>query len=146
MVKFPSNHPKIKQAIQATKRIQKSNPMAIDMAKKKRKNKYNARSSTYNGYTYDSEKEANYAIELDWRIKAKEVKNWTRQHVFHINVNGMHICDYHIDFRVELRDGTIEYVEVKGFETDQWKLKWKLTQAMFEDLTQGEQARLVLIK
>lgn len=111
-----------------------------------RKNKYGNTKQTYNGYSYHSKKEASYAAELDWRIKAKEVKEWTRQHRLDLRVNGELICKYYIDFRAELTDGSIEYIEVKGFETDVWRLKWKLTKAIFEELTEGEDAKLVLIK
>jgi hypothetical protein len=113
---------------------------------KKKKNKYNAQSATYGGYTYHSKKEKDYAVQLDWRIKAKEVKSYTRQHRLDLRVNGILICKYFIDFRVELTDGTIEYVEVKGFETDLWRLKWKLTKATFQQMTEGEKAKLVLVK
>jgi len=111
-----------------------------------RKNKYGAVKQTYNGYSYHSKKEAHYAAELDWRIKAKEIKSWTRQHRLDLRVNDELICKYYIDFRAELTDGSIEYIEVKGFETDLWRLKWKLTKAIFDELTKGESARLVLIK
>ncbi len=111
-----------------------------------KRNKFGAVKQTYNGYSYHSKKEAGYAMELDWRIKAGEVKEWTRQHRLDLRVNGELICKYYIDFRAELTDGTIEYIEVKGFETDVWRLKWKLTKAIFDELTEGEDAKLVLIK
>jgi len=113
---------------------------------KYKSNKYNATSASYNGYTYHSKKEATYAMQLDLRIKAKEVVSWTRQHKLELRVNGSLICKYYIDFRAELTDGSVEYIEVKGFETDVWRLKWKLTEALWDELTAGEQARLVLIK
>lgn len=109
-------------------------------------NKFGAVRQTYGGYSYHSKKEAQYAAELDWRIKAKEVKEWSRQHKFEIYVGGKLICKYYIDFRVVLTDGSIEYVEVKGFSTDLWMLKWKLTNALFDELTEGETAKLVLVK
>lgn len=111
-----------------------------------KRNKYNAEKATYNGYTYHSKKEASYAMELDWRIKAGEVKEWTRQHKLELYVNGQKICNYFIDFRAKLTDGSVEYIEVKGFETDVWRLKWKITEATFSEMTEGEQAKLVLIK
>ncbi len=109
-------------------------------------NKYGAKKQTYNGYSYHSKKEAEYAQKLDWRVKSGEVKSWTRQHRFDLRVNNKLICRYFIDFRAELTDGTIEYIEVKGFETDVWRLKWKLTQATWDKLTKGERAKLVLVK
>jgi Protein of unknown function (DUF1064) len=62
--------------------------------------KYHAKTSMYNGYNYDSKKEAEYAMQLDWLIKAKEIKSWERQFKIDIIINGIHICNYFIDFKV----------------------------------------------
>ena len=97
------------------------------------KNKYKAVKQTYNGYSYDSKLEAAYAQQLDWMIKAKEVERWDRQVKISIDINGIHICNYFIDFVVYFPDGRIEYHEVKGFETEVWKMKWKLSKAMYSE-------------
>lgn len=97
------------------------------------KNKFGAIKQTYNGYSYDSKMEAQYAAKLDWRIKAGEVKKWERQHKISIDVNGVHIANYFIDFKVYMSDGTIEYHEVKGVETPVFKIKWRLSQALNPD-------------
>lgn len=104
------------------------------------KNKYNAVKQTYGGYSYDSKKEAAYAAQLDLLIKAKEIKSYDRQHRIDLVVNGTRVAMYKIDFRVEMMDGSYEYHEVKGFETDIWRLKWKLTKALYPEM------KLVLIK
>jgi hypothetical protein len=98
----------------------------------KRYSKYNAKSSIYNDSVFHSKKEAGYAAELDLRIKAKDIKSWRRQVKISLDVNGNHICNYYIDFEVTHNDGTIELVEVKGFETDVWRLKWKLLEAIYQ--------------
>lgn len=116
------------------------------MTKYMKRNKFNATKTNYNGTQYHSKMEASYAMELDWRLKAGEVKSWTGQYKFELYVNSEKICNYYIDFRVLRTDGVIEYVEVKGFETDLWRLKWRITNAVFEDLTKGEEAKLVLVK
>ncbi len=108
------------------------------------KNKYNATRTTYGGYNYDSKLEASYAMELDWRIKAGEVKEFQRQYRFDLTVNGKTWRSYKIDFRVELTDGSFEYVEVKGFPTQEWKMKWDMTKILFQELTEGENAKLIL--
>jgi len=41
--------------------------------------KYKAIRSVYNGYPYDSKLEAQYAMQLDWRLKAGDIKAWARQ-------------------------------------------------------------------
>ena len=97
----------------------------------KRSGKYNSKRSTYNGKNYDSILEANYAESLDWRKKAGEIKEIVPQFKLEINIEGVHICNYYVDFKVVLFDDTIEYHEVKGFETDLWRLKWRLAHAIY---------------
>lgn len=94
-------------------------------------NKYHAKRTEYNGVKYHSKLEAEYAKNLDWRIKAKDISQWGRQIKIPLAVNDTHICNYFIDFMIIHNDGTIEYVEVKGMETPEWKLKWKLFNAIF---------------
>lgn len=80
-----------------------------------------------------SKKEAQYAAELDLRIKAKDIKSWEKQYKIPIEINGKHICNYFIDFVITHLDGNKEYVEVKGMETEVWKLKWRLVEALHPD-------------
>lgn len=91
----------------------------------------------YNGMWFQSKLEANYAKQLDWRIKAGEVKEWKRQHKIDIKVNGVHICNYYIDFVVTLKDGSQQFIEVKGMEQEIWRLKWKLCMAMKNEIAPG---------
>ena len=100
----------------------------------KRQNKYNNKSSTYGGHTYHSKKEAAYAEELDIRVMAKELKSWERQVPLHLYVNGMKICTYTIDFVEEDMNGNKMYTEIKGFQTPEWRLKWKLFEALHPEL------------
>ena len=106
-------------------------------------NKYRNVRQTYNGHNYDSKMEAQVAFNLDTMKKAvgrEKVTNWERQYKISLDVNGVHIANYFIDFMVEFEDGRKEFWEVKGMETDLWKLKWKLTKALYPDYN------LVLIK
>lgn len=91
----------------------------------------------YNGMWFQSKLEANYAKQLDWRIKAGEVKEWKRQHKIQIKVNGVHICNYYIDFVVTMSDGSQQFIEVKGMEQEVWRLKWKLCMAMKDQIAPG---------
>lgn len=108
------------------------------------KSKYNSRSKEYNGKRYDSIKEANYAEGLDWLLKAKEIQGWERQVKIDLKVNGKHICNYYCDFKVIEKDGGISFREVKGFSTDVFLLKWKLFEALVEEMYPG--AELIIIK
>lgn len=95
--------------------------------------KYKNKTTEYNGHLYHSIKEANYARELDARIKAGELKEFRRQVPVELRVNGMKICTYTIDFvEIDHRDNEM-WTEVKGFETPEWKLKWKLFEAIFPE-------------
>ena len=95
--------------------------------------KYNNTPQLYNGLRYDSKKEATKAYELDLMLKAKEIKNWERQKTIELRVNDYLICKYRIDFVIEHNDGTLEYLEIKGFATDLWRFKWKLFEALYSD-------------
>lgn len=97
----------------------------------KKGNKYGAHTNTYNGTVYHSKKEAGYAQELDLRIKAKDIKRWERQIKCSIDVNGFHICNYFVDFLIHHNNGDKELVEVKGFETDVWRMKRRLLEAVW---------------
>lgn len=112
----------------------------------KKTNKYSAIKQTYGGYRYDSKFEASYAMDLDWRIKAKEVLSYQRQYRLDLVIKGVFWRSYKIDFRVETAEGWFEYVEVKGFPTQEWKQKWDVTRILFQELTEGENARLVLVE
>ena len=98
-----------------------------------RKNKYNAKKTKYNGRYYDSALEARYAEDLDWRMKAGEIKEIIPQYKISIDVEGVHIANYYMDFKVVLLDDRIEMHEVKGMETPLWRMKWRLSQALNPD-------------
>jgi len=114
----------------------------------RKQNRYGnvAQSTVYNGVSYHSKKEAAYAAELDLLVRAKEIKSWDRQVRISLDVNGFHICNYIIDFVVHHNDGTEEYVEVKGFQTEVWRLKWRLFEALYEDKVKNEGVRLTIVK
>lgn len=98
--------------------------------------------TSYNGQIYMSKKEANFAKSLDDCRKAKNkcerVRSYETQVKYKININGYHICDYLLDFKVTYEDDHIEYIDVKPFDkkknkflsTDTYKLKKKLVKAL----------------
>lgn len=91
----------------------------------------NATSTFYDGYSYDSKKEAGYAQMLDIRIKAKDIKDWSRQYPIKVLINGKWIFTYKIDFKIIHNDDSIELIEVKGFATSAWLFKWKIVDAIY---------------
>jgi len=117
---------------------------SIAYFKKIRKNKYNAQRVEYGGHNYHSKGEARYAQNLDWRKKAKDIKDWKGQVKISLDVNGKHICNYFIDFKVIHNDDSIELIEYKGVETASWKLKWRLLEALIHEIEPG--ALLTIVK
>lgn len=106
-------------------------------------NKYRNERTEVDGLYYDSKKEANYAAELVLRYRAKDIKGFERQVTIPLYVGQYHICDYRIDFVVHHFDGTTEYVEVKGFVTPLWRLKWKIFEALYST---KKNVRLTIVK
>ena len=107
------------------------------------RSKYNARRTEYNGIVYDSAAEARYAASLDLRVKVGDIKEWFRQIRYPLMVNGTKICDMVIDFKIHHANRgalEVEFVEVKGCETDTYRLKLKLLKALYPNL------RLTVIK
>jgi hypothetical protein len=95
--------------------------------------KYNNKRSEYNGGFYHSKFESKVAQDLDLKKHAGEIKSWERQVKISLDVNGYHICNYYMDFVITHNDGNLEYLEVKGFFTEVFKLKWKLFEALYKD-------------
>lgn len=111
----------------------------------KGENKFNASETEYNGTYFHSKKEASYAEFLDFRVKAGEIVAYTRQHKIEIKINGKKWRNYYIDFRAERKDGFIEYIEVKGFPTDTFKMKWDALVIMKEQILEPN-SELIIIK
>lgn len=89
----------------------------------------------YGDREYHSTMEAQYARNLDLRKHAlvDRVKEWKAQVPVKLEVNGHLVTTYVCDFVVEYVDGRIEWVEIKGFETETWKIKEKLFRALFPE-------------
>ena len=94
----------------------------------------NAKKQEYNNFLYDSKFEAKHAEDLDYMIKAGEIKSYEQQKTLDLIVNGYIVCTYRIDFIVYHLDGTTEYIEMKGYDTPLWRLKWKLFESLYSDL------------
>ena len=88
--------------------------------------KYNARKTEYNGVVYDSGREAQYAADLDLLLKSGQLARVDRQVPFVFEMFGKKICKYIIDFKLTAPGGNVVYVDVKGFKTPVFNLKWKM--------------------
>ena len=88
---------------------------------------------TYNGVLYHSKAEAEKAAELDLLVRFNVIKGWARQVRIPLHVNGVVICHLVADFELRHQDGSVELIEVKGHETDVYKLKRKMFAAEYPD-------------
>lgn len=86
----------------------------------KKGNKYHAQKTQYNGFMYDSKKEATFARVLDSMRKSvnksDRVLTWGRQIPYEFMLQDKLIFTYYLDFLVIYSDGRKEYIDVKGYK------------------------------
>lgn len=96
------------------------------------KNKYGNKKTVVDGITFDSLAEAKYYEQLKWLLVNKQIKSFKLQPTFSLqdgfkkNGKTYRKIEYVADFEVHHLDGSIEIVDVKGFETTDFKIKKKL--------------------
>lgn len=106
-----------------------------------RKNKYNNQKTIVDGIEFDSKKEADYYIHLKLLKRAGEIKDIGLQQRFVLQPgfekNGVKYqpITYVADFVIVNNDGTTDVVDVKGFETQVFKIKKKLFEYKYPELS-----------
>lgn len=85
------------------------------------RHKFKAKPSDADGIRFASKKERSYYTGLKLRQNNGEVLFFLRQAPFHLPGNIRHVIDF-IEFWT---DGTVHFVEIKGFDTPLGKLKRK---------------------
>jgi hypothetical protein len=94
--------------------------------------KYKARKTTIDGYTFDSLIEGRYYIHLKEKAERGEIRAFNLQPVFLLQEafrkdGKLHRkIEYKADFEIVHLDDSIEIVDVKGMETEAFKIKRKL--------------------
>lgn len=96
-------------------------------AKPKKGNKYSAVPTERDGIRFASTREANYYDRLKARREAGEVRYFLMQVPFRLPGGTRYVCDY----QVHEADGRVRYVDVKGHETDTFKVKKREVEAHF---------------
>ena len=91
------------------------------------RHKFNAIQTIRDGIKFASKKEAAYYDELKLKQKAGTVCFFLRQTPFHLPGN----ITYRIDFQVFNSDGTVHFIDVKGFETKTFKMKKKMVESLY---------------
>lgn len=100
-----------------------------------RRNKYNAKPTVVDGVRFASKAEAARDCDLQHLGLAGEVRKIKRQPRFPLVVNGVKVGTYVADWEYEERVTANTWVRVvddkKGHQTREFKLKWKLAQALY---------------
>lgn len=112
------------------KRFDKNNKDIILNPYKPKKSKYNNKRIKLDGHLFDSKKEADYYCELKLRLSAGDIRGFCIQPKFILTADIIYIAD----FIVFENDGNVRIVDVKGIETDVFKLKKRLFEEKFEYL------------
>jgi len=79
---------------------------------------------------FDSKFEYAKYVELDLMKKAGHIKSFETQIPLLLTAHDHVICTYIMDFVIYHHDGSMELLEVKGWGTEVWRLKWKMLEAM----------------
>lgn len=97
------------------------------------KHKYNASRSVCNlGHHHPSKLEGGYCNQLQMLKKNGDIKEFEYSKKFELRVNGQLICNHFPDFFVTKNDGTQEINETKGCETEIWRFKRRLFEALYD--------------
>lgn len=91
----------------------------------------NYKRKEYNGRIYHSKAEAGYAKHLDSLVESGEILSWQPQYRINLEHEGIHITTMIVDFYVIMPDGSGQLHEVKGFETEYYRLKRKIFEAVW---------------
>ena len=98
-----------------------------DESKEKKKSKYNSRKVRIDGIPFDSQKEADYYRDLKLLLRSGVIDGFCRQARFVVTDgdNETKATEYVTDFVIFFPDKTYKIVDVKGMETEVFKLKLK---------------------
>ena len=83
-----------------------------------RRNKFGAVRTTFDGLTFDSQKECIRYQELKLLVRIGEIKDLRHHERFSIDIDGQHICDYEADFTyLDTTTGKLVVEDVKSQAT-----------------------------
>lgn len=98
----------------------------------RRRSKYSNHRVEIDGHTFDSKAEARYYQQLKLRKRAGDIlffelqPRYRLQHPFEKDGVKHRAIDYVADFEIHHKDGSIEVVDVKGTQTQVFKIKEKM--------------------
>lgn len=91
------------------------------------RHKFNAKKTEIDNHKFPSKKEAAYYLKLKKRVDEGEVQFFLRQCPFHLPGGII----YRIDFMEFWTDGTVHFIDVKGFVTPEYRLKKRLLEEFY---------------
>lgn len=89
--------------------------------------KFRAKPTESDGIKFDSKKEARYYEGLKLRQRAGEVVFFLRQVPLHLPGGVRYVVDF-VEFRA---DGTVVFLDVKGFKTPEYKAKKRMVESIY---------------
>lgn len=98
-----------------------------------RRHKYGAQPTIIDGVRFASRKEATRYAQLKLQVQAGAIRNLVLQPRYPLLVGGQKIATYVADFSYDTPDGPV-IEDVKGVETDVFKLKMKLFRVCHPEL------------
>lgn len=111
-------------------------------------NKYRNKKIIIDGIKFDSIREGAVYVDLKKQLKMGQIKElelqvpFTLQEKFKDEYGACRAITYKADFVVTHNDGLKEIIDVKGYETVEFKLKWK----MLRKLQYGKGTKLTIMK
>lgn len=96
------------------------------------KTKYGSKKVEIDGHVFDSKIEARYYEQLKWLQEHEQIlffrlqPRYLLQEAFTKDGKTYRKIEYIADFEVHHLDGSIEVIDVKGYETEAFKIKRKL--------------------
>lgn len=94
----------------------------------------NRKTQCLSKHMHDSAFEASYCDRLLSMKMSKEIIDYEVQKAFDLKINNIIVCRHIVDFVVITKEGHGECHEVKGFQTDVWKLKHRMFNAMYPSI------------
>lgn len=116
------------------KRVWPQRPCPLGAAAEgsRRPHKYHAVPRVVDGIRFHSTREAEVYLDLCYQLRVGMIAALERQ--VRVELPGEPPIVWLCDFRVTMPDGQVRYVEVKGVETPEWKLKKRLLRAHRPDI------------
>lgn len=88
-------------------------------------NKYRAKKTVFNGRMYDSKRESQWAMIYENMLKTGQIKELEYQPVIELLPKPNRV-KYIPDFKITWKDGSEEYIDVKGLILATFRLKQKM--------------------